>query len=126
MQNTAAKFSQYRNDSNWEILAHRREISRIRALFKADRGERAWKAIGDRLEGPCYLSRVDHNRKIRSRKQNTDIRKYSFVNRTIQVWNQLPADVLGNFFCKPSNFRKRAKKVINKAELRGDQRSEVK
>jgi len=25
----------------------------------------------------------------------TDIRKYSFVNRTIQDWNQLPAEVLG-------------------------------
>jgi hypothetical protein len=55
-------------------------------------GEWAWKAIGDRLEKPCYLSRVDHDRKIRSRKQNTDIGKYSFVNRTTQLWNKLPAD----------------------------------
>jgi hypothetical protein len=35
--------------------------------------------IGDRSERPCYLSRVDHNRKIRSRKQKRDIGKYSFV-----------------------------------------------
>jgi hypothetical protein len=69
---------------------------------------------------------VDHNRKIRSRKQKTDIGKYSCVNRTIQVWNQLPADVLGTLSCKPSNFRKRIRKVITKAKLRGDQRSEVK
>jgi hypothetical protein len=75
-------------------------------LFKAYTGKRAWKAIGDRLERPCYLSRVDHNRKIRSRKQETDIGKYSFVNRTIQVWNQLPAEVLATLSCKPSNFRK--------------------
>jgi hypothetical protein len=68
-----------------------------------------------RLERPCYLSRVDHNRKIRSRKQKTDIGKYSFVNRTIQFWNHLPADVLGSLSCKPSNFRKRVRKVINKA-----------
>jgi hypothetical protein len=51
--------------------------------------------MGKRLERPCSLSRVDHNRKIRSRKQKTDIGKYFFVNRTIQVWNQLPADFLG-------------------------------
>jgi hypothetical protein len=38
---------------------------------------------------------VDHDRKIRSRKRKTDIGKYSFVNRTIQLWNQLPEDVLG-------------------------------
>jgi hypothetical protein len=52
--------------------------------------------------------------------------KYFFLNRTIQVWNQLPADVLGTLLCKPSNFRKRVRKAINKAKLRGDQRSEVK
>jgi hypothetical protein len=41
---------------------------------------------------------------------------YSFVNRTKHVWNQLPADVLGTLSCKPSNFRKRARKVINKVK----------
>jgi hypothetical protein len=46
--------------------------------------EQAWKAIADRLQRPYYLSRVDHDRKIRSGKQKTDIGKYSFVNRTIQ------------------------------------------
>jgi hypothetical protein len=35
------------------------------------------------------LSRGDHNRKIRSRKQKTDIGKYSFVNSTIQLWNEI-------------------------------------
>jgi hypothetical protein len=41
---------------------------------------------------------------------------YSFVNRTIQLWNKLPADALGTLSCKPSNFRKRVRKVINKAK----------
>jgi hypothetical protein len=50
---------------------------------------------------------VDHDRKIRSRKQRTDIGKYSFVNRTNQLWNQLPADALGTLSCKSSNFRRR-------------------
>jgi hypothetical protein len=45
-----------------------------------------------------------------------DIGKYSFVNRTIQFWNQLPADALGTLSYKPINFRKRVKKVINKTE----------
>jgi hypothetical protein len=54
--------------------------------------------------------------KIRSRKQKTDIGKYSYVNRTIQLWNQLPADVLGTLSCKSSNFRNRVEKVINKAK----------
>jgi hypothetical protein len=78
-------------DSDWETLTQRRTIARLCALFKAYAGERAWKAIGDRLRKYYYLSRVDHVRKIRDRKQRTDIGKYSFVNRTIKNWNQLPA-----------------------------------
>jgi hypothetical protein len=34
-------------------------------------------------------------RKIKSRKQRTDIGKYSFVNRTIPLWNNLPANAFG-------------------------------
>jgi hypothetical protein len=71
-----------------------------------------WKPIGDRLKRPHYLSRVDHERKIRSRRQRADIGKYSFVNRTIQHWNQLPAEVLGILPCKPITFKKRVRKVI--------------
>jgi hypothetical protein len=85
VQNRPEKFAHHRNDSNWETLTHRREIARICALFKAYTGERAWKAICDTLQRPCYLSRVDQDRKIKSRKQRTDIGKYSFVNRTTQL-----------------------------------------
>jgi hypothetical protein len=38
---------------------------------------------------------LDHIRKIRDRKQRTDIGNYSFLNRTIINWNQLPAQALG-------------------------------
>jgi len=58
------------------------------------------------------LSRVDHVRKIRDRKQRTQIGKYSFVNKTIENWNQLPAEALGTFPCKPKIFRKRFRKAI--------------
>jgi hypothetical protein len=34
-------------------------------------------------------------KKIRSRKQKTDVRKYSFINKPIQLWNELPAEALG-------------------------------
>jgi len=54
----------------------------------------------DRLQGPCYLSPDDHDWKIRSRQQRTYIGKYSFVNRTIKLWNQLSAEVLVTFPCR--------------------------
>ena len=98
--------------SNWETLASRRKLSRICAVFKAYSGERAWKIIGDKLQRPHYLSRIDHERKIRSRRQMTDIGKYSFVNRTIQDWNQLPAEVLGTLLCKLKALKKRIRKAI--------------
>jgi hypothetical protein len=102
----AAKFAHHRNESNWETLTEHSKLARLCALFKAYTGERAWKAVGDRLETPCYLSRGDHGKKIRSRRQRTDIGKYSFVNRTMQFWNQLPEDALGTLSCKPSSYKK--------------------
>ena len=44
--------------------------------------------------------------------QRTDIGKYSFVNRTIKLWNQLPAEALATFHCTSHIFRKRVRKAI--------------
>jgi hypothetical protein len=52
------------------------------------------------------------SRKLRERNQRTDIGKYCFVNRTIKMWNQLTAEVLGTFPCKPNIFRNRVRKTI--------------
>ena len=109
VQKRAAKFAYH---ANWETLASRRKLSRICALFKAYSGERAWKTIGDRIQRPHYLSRVDHNWKIRSRRQKLDKGKYSFVDRTIHHWNQLPAEVLGTLPCKPITCKKRVRKAV--------------
>jgi len=106
VQKKAGKFAHHTNSSNWETLASRRKLSGVCAFYKAYSGERAWKAIGDRLERPHYLSRVDHERKIRSRRQRTDTGKYSFVNSTIRYWKQLPAEVLGILTYKSIIFKK--------------------
>ena len=96
VQNKAAKFAHHSGGSDWESLAQRRKIARMCAHHKAYTGERAWKATGDRLQAPSYLSMVDHNWTIRARKQRTDVGKYSFVNRTITDWNRLPGGAIGN------------------------------
>ena len=101
VQKKAAKFAHRTNESNWETMSQCRKISRICALFKAW----AWKAICDRLQRPYYLSRGDHEWKMRNRRQRTAIGKYSFVNRTIRLWNRLPAEILGALPCKPNAFR---------------------
>jgi hypothetical protein len=64
------------------------------------------------LKRPHYLSRVGHERKIRSRRQRTDIGKYYFVNMTIEDWNQLPAKMLGTLPCKQNTLKERVRKAI--------------
>jgi len=66
----------------------------------------------DRLQRPHYPSRVDHERKIRIRRQSTNIGKYSFANRAIQDWNQLLAKVLGALTWKLNTLKKRVMKAI--------------
>jgi hypothetical protein len=58
---------------------------------------------------------VNHNCKIRARKQSTDVGKYSFVNRTITDWNQLSEGEIGALTGNTSSFRKRVRKVITGA-----------
>jgi hypothetical protein len=69
------------------------------------------KTIGDRLQVPSYLSSVDHYLKIKARKQRTAIRKYSFVNRSITDWNELPKGVRGISYGKMHIFKNRVRKV---------------
>jgi len=112
VQKKAVQFTDHTKDSDWETLAQRRMIAHLCALFKAYCGEEAWNTICNRLRRACYLSRVDRVRKIRDRKQRTDIGKYFLVNRTIKYWNQLLAEVLGTFPCKTKIFRNRVRKAI--------------
>ena len=58
------------------------------------------------------MSRVDHVRKIRDRKQRTDIGKYSVVNRTVRNCKQLSAEALGTFHCKHKVIRNRVRKAV--------------
>jgi len=101
IQYKTTHFTNHTKDSDWETLAHGRTIARLGQLFKACSGERAWRAIRDRLRRAYYLSRVYHVGKNGDRKQRTDNGKYSSVNRTIKNWNQLPTEALGTFPCKP-------------------------
>ena len=78
VQKKVAKFANLMNNSNWE-MAQRRKTAYICALYKVY--SREVKAIGDRLHRPYYLSWVNHDWKIRNRRQRMDIGKYSFVNR---------------------------------------------
>ena len=65
LQQQAAQFTHHMKCCDWETFAQRRTTAGLWALCKAYCGERAWKAIGDRLRGTYGLSGVDHVRKNR-------------------------------------------------------------
>ena len=111
VQNKAAKFAHHSRGSEWETLAQRWKTARMCAPYKAYTGDRAWKAIKDRLQAPNYLSRVDHYWEIKVRKQRTDIGKYSFVHRSINDWNKLPQGAIGTSNGKTNIFKTRVRKV---------------
>jgi hypothetical protein len=72
VQKRAAKLANNLNEAGW---AH-------------TKGQ-VWKAIEDGFLKPCFLGRDNHNWKIRTMKQRTDVGKYFFLNRTIKSSNQL-------------------------------------
>jgi hypothetical protein len=112
VQKKAAKFANNTNESGWKFSAQRRLITPMCAVFRTQTRRRVWKAIEDRLLNLCYLSTDDYNRKIGYRKQRTNVRKYSFVNRTIESCNQLPASLLASFPCQLNMFRSGVKNVV--------------
>ncbi len=118
VQRKAVKFAYHTNTPKWEPLESRRKLARLGALYKAFRGERAWKGLENRLKRPHYLSRTDHKHKIRSWRQKTDIGKYSFVNRTIEDWYHLPAKILENLPHCSTTFRKSLVKRYQRGKYR--------
>jgi len=50
VQNKAGKFAYHSGGTDWKCSAQRRNLSSMRELYNAYVGERAWKAIGDRLQ----------------------------------------------------------------------------
>lgn len=108
IQNRAAKYTFRKNiPARWESLEHRRKRARLCVMYKSYTGGSAWQEIRGRLDKPDYFNRFDHKYKIRTRIQRTDVGKFSFVNRTIVDWNDLPATVFEPFPCSARGFRKK-------------------
>jgi hypothetical protein len=112
LQKRGVEFSNNINESGWKTSAQRRLIARICAFFKIFIGVRTWKAIEDGLLKTCYLSREDHNGKIRSRKERIDVGQYSFVKWTIKSWKQLSAGLLASFPSTLNTFGNMVKNVV--------------
>jgi hypothetical protein len=70
----AACWNSYREGKIKALDRVRKKVTKF-ANHTSETEGHVWKAIWDKLQGSCYLSRDDHDRKIRARKQRTNIGK---------------------------------------------------
>ena len=78
------------NNLDWETLEQRRKNDRLTMLYKVSHG-----LVG--INGAEYLTHSDNRRtrgshqfKYQRQHKRLDVHKYSFFNRTIPEWNELP------------------------------------
>jgi hypothetical protein len=96
----------------WSSLERRRKINRLCALFRTLKGENAWGDLRKKVENPNYIGRNDHQFKVKCRSQKNNVKKFSFLNRTILDWNSLPAELFEPFPKSVNVFKRRCKKYI--------------
>jgi hypothetical protein len=118
VQKRVPKFVSNVNESGWETLAQCRLIAQICTLFKICKGRTGLESNKDILLKLCYMSREDHNWKIRTRKQTADVGKYSFVNQTIRSWNQLLAGLLVSFSHKLKSLERGLRMQLQAREFK--------
>ena len=102
VQRRAARFvlNNYTRDSSvsemlseigWNLLETRRKIARLCLMFNIYHG---CGNLGNHIEKPYYVSRNDHQKKIR-RIQSQLLSYYSsFFPKTIREWNQLNGETI--------------------------------
>jgi len=59
----------------------------------------------------------DHNQKISTTKQRTDVGNYPFLIRTSKSWNKLTEGLLESFPFQVNTFRKRVENVVTRKEI---------
>jgi len=87
------------------------QVSAVAMIYASDKKLRNFNCFSVQGTGGSPMG-PDPENGMGDRDTGSPSGKYSFVNRTIQHWNQLPAEVLGILPCKPITFKKRVRKAI--------------
>ena len=102
VQRRAARFvlNNYTRDSSvsemlseigWNLLETRRKIARLCLMFNIYHG---YGNLGNHIEKPHYVSRNDHQKKIRRIQSQLLSYHNSFFPKTIREWNQLNGEAM--------------------------------
>jgi len=77
------------NSIGVESLEYRRKVERLSVVYRAYEGAKGWEEIQRKLIKNTSVCRSKHGKKLWSKGTNTDVGKFSCVNRTVVEWNQL-------------------------------------
>jgi hypothetical protein len=66
-------------------------------MYKIVTGEIAWEHIGKEISKQNFVGKNNHQFKIKFPSQRTNLKKFSYLNRTIFDWSGLPAKLLEPF-----------------------------
>jgi len=77
------------DELKWDSLSERRLCNRMSRMYKAVNNHRGWKEMSDRLERNERIGRNNHKDKLIIKGCNSDVGKFSFVNRSVVEWNKL-------------------------------------
>ena len=94
----------------WPPLEERRELDRLCGMHKIVNQTRGWEELSEKIQLNTRVGRGDHVKKLTINQVNTDVGKYSFLNRTVKSWNALEEEVALTKGAR--QFRTRAEKWL--------------
>ena len=96
----------------WDSLEKRRKISRLGCIYNIITSKDGWVPFKNSIVKPNFCGKDSHEFKIKPRRQRTDIKKYSFLNRGISEWNKLPVSLLRPLPKNVISFKKKCSKIL--------------
>ena len=94
----------------WLPLKERRKLDRLCGMHKIVNQTRGWEELSEKIQLNTRVGRGDHVKKLTINQVNTDVGKYSFLNRTVKSWNALEEEVALTKGAR--QFRTRAEKWL--------------
>ena len=84
---------------NWDSLETRRKFARLKNFYLVYNGIGGWIDLMEYVDPPARTGRAGHACSVRTQIPRTDLGKFSYITRSVNEWNSLPADV---FMPQPS------------------------
>jgi hypothetical protein len=96
----------------WDSLNQRKKRSILCGMYRIVTVERARGDLGKEILKSNFVGKNDHQFKIKCRSQRTNLKKFSYLNRKILDWNDLPVKLLEPFPRYINMFKNKLRKDV--------------